>query len=146
MISMFDLPLTEAVYTFTMHDGTVTHIAASTLLGALERKPWPVTSCEIGESLAAALERGDLGVEPPHALRLPDAALERPGVIGEWDDAHICIDGAHRLWRRWQRGDTHFPAYVVPEPLWRLFTIDDMPGSADLWREWHPRRRLTWKL
>lgn len=143
MLSMFDLPITEAVYAFTTHDGQAVHIAASTLLGALERKPWPVTHCVIAPSLVEALERGDLGVEPPHALSLPDAALERPGVVGEWGDgAHICIDGAHRLWRRWKRGDADFPAYVVPEALWRHFQIGDMPGSAEHWREWNKTAQI----
>jgi hypothetical protein len=137
MLSMFDLPITEAVYTFTEKSGNVTHIAASTLKGLLEAKGFPVTHCEIGQSLAEALERGDLGVEPPHALSLPDEALERPGVIGEWRGAHICIDGAHRLWRRWKRGDTDFPAYVVPEYIWRMFEIGDMPGTGEEWREWN---------
>lgn len=138
-ISLSQLPITEAVYTFVEHNGTPTHIAASTLLGGLERpgRVWPVTRCEMAPSLIEALERGDLGVEPPHALRLPLEALERPGIIGEWGDAHISIDGAHRLWRRWQRGDKWFPAYVVPEPAWRAFTIDDMPGSGEEWAAWN---------
>lgn len=137
MISMRDLPITEAVYTFVDKAGTPTHIAASTLLGALERRAYAVTECFIATNLIEALERGDLGVEEPHALRLPDAALERPGIIGQWGDGHISIDGAHRLWRRWKRGDASFPAYVVPEPLWRLCTISDMPGSGAMWKEFN---------
>lgn len=135
MLRMSQLPITEAVYTFVEHNGTPTHIAASTLLRGLERpgKAWPVTRCMIGASLVEALERGDLGVEPPHALRLPESALERPGIIGEWGDTHISIDGAHRLWRRWKRGDADFPAYVVPEAAWREFVIADMPGSGAFW-------------
>lgn len=139
---MRDLPLTEAVYTFTPHDAAPVHIAASTLRGLLETwrhsrtgVAYPVTTCVMDDGLRRALERGDLGVEEAHAMRLPDAALDVPGIIGEWGDTHISIDGAHRLWRRWQRGDREFPAYVVPEVLWREFTITDMPGSGDLWRE-----------
>lgn len=142
MLRMRDLPITEAAYTFVEHNGTATHIAASTLLGALERHAAPVTRCMIAPSLVEALERGDLGVEPPHALRLPLEALERPGIIGEWGDTHIAIDGAHRLWRRWKRGDADFPAYVVPETLWRKFTIADMPGSGEYWREFNKTAQI----
>ena len=142
MLSMRDLPITEAVYTFTTNDGQAIHIAASTLYGALERANWPVTECHMAPTLIAALERGDLGVEEPHALTLPEEALKRPGIIGEWGDAHISIDGAHRLWRRWQRGDHDFPAYVVPEQLWRQFCVHDMPGSADEWRDWNKNAKI----
>lgn len=131
------LPVSDSFYTFVETDGTVTHLAASLLLRTLERphRPYPVTRCEFGETLIAALERGDLGVEPNHARRLPEAALERPGIIGLWGDTHISIDGAHRIWRRWQRGDRWFPAYVVPEAAWRVFTIEGIPGDAETWRE-----------
>lgn len=70
-------------------------------------------------------------------LPLAGATLEVPGVIGEWGEQHISIDGAHRLWRRWKRGDPSFPAYVVPEAAWRAFCICDMPGTGDEWREFN---------
>lgn len=141
-LSMADLPITEAVYTFVDDGGEPTHIAASTLLAALERRNVPAATCIITPSLIAALERGDLGVEEPHALSLPEEALKRPGIIGQWGDKHISIDGAHRLWRRWKRGDTDFPAYYLPEPVWRAFTIVDMPGSGEEWRAWNKSARI----
>lgn len=138
MLSMYDLPITEAVYTFTTNDGQAVHVAASTLRRMIEAHGgYPVTDCEMAPSLIEAMQRGDLGIEEPHAMRLPEEALEVPAIIAEWGDAHVCMDGAHRLWRRWQRGDKTFPAYVVPEALWRQFQISDMPGSADEWREWN---------
>lgn len=129
---MLDLPISESVYTFVCI-GVPTHIAASTLRSALERAQWPVTIAVMGESLAAALEAGSLGVEPAHALTLPDAALAVPCVVCEWGQDHVIADGAHRVWRRWKRGDIDFPAYLVPEPLWREFVIGDMPGSGEFW-------------
>lgn len=135
------LPITEAVYSFVEHDGTATHIAASTLLATLEayRSPkgerMPVTTIHMDAGLLRALERGDLGVEVAHTLRLPEAALERPGIIGQWGEHHISIDGAHRVWRRWKHGDRTFAAYVVPEALWRMYVITDMPGDGATWRE-----------
>jgi hypothetical protein len=146
MLDVRDLPITEAVYTFTDNSGGVTHIAASTLLRGLQDarggQGWPVTLCVIGETLVEALKRGDLGVEPAHALRLPSEALEAPGIIGQWGDAHISIDGAHRLWRRWQRGDTDFPAYVVPEALWREFVIKGIGGSHAQWHHWNKHAQV----
>lgn len=71
MLSMRDLPLAEAVYTFVEHDGTPTHIAASTLLESLEACAWPVTECFIAPSLIEALERGDLGVRAAPCSKAP---------------------------------------------------------------------------
>lgn len=140
-INVTDLPLTEAVYTFVDNDKVPVHIAASTLYRGLQEarggKGWPVTLCVMEQTLIDALKRGDLGVEEEHALTLPEEALERPGIIGAWGDAHICIDGAHRLWRRWQRGDRDFPAYYVPEALWREFTITGLPGTGEEWSDWN---------
>lgn len=132
--SMFDLPLTDPFYTFVDRGGTPTHIACGVLRRALEKsqKAQPYL-CEFGESLIGALKRGELGVEEEHALKLPDTALEAPGIVGQWGSDHILIDGAHRLWRRWQRGDTDFPAYMVPEELWRLFVIYDVPFDGAFW-------------
>lgn len=134
MLYMRDLPLTEAVYTFVAADtGQPTHIAASTLRMILEGLGWEITDCIIAGSLASALARGELGVEPAHALSLPESALEAPGIVCEWQDTHVIADGAHRLWRRWKRGDMAFPAYLVPEPAWRPFVICDMPGDGKFW-------------
>lgn len=132
---LLDRPDTDAVYTFVDHAGEPTHIAASLLLETLQRSNVIPVMCEFGGALIAALERGDLGVEEPHALKLPEEALDAPGIIGQWGDEHISIDGAHRLWRRWKRGDRQFPAYYLPEVVWRRFTIDGMPGDGAFWRD-----------
>lgn len=133
-VSVDDLPLVEAVYTFVDNAGQATHIASSSLRRALEGASWPVSVCEIGGTLVTALENGDLGVEEDHAKGLPDAALETPLIVCAWGEAdHVIADGAHRLWRRWKRGDDDFTAYMVPEAVWRQFTIHDMPGSGAFW-------------
>lgn len=134
MLSMFDLPLSEPVYTFVDGEtGEPTHIATGLLLYALKGSRWPIIECEMAQSLVEALERGDLGVGEPHALSLPEAALNAPIIVCEWGDKHIVADGAHRLWRRWKRGDTGFRAYVLPEKVWRNFTIHDAPGDGKFW-------------
>lgn len=134
-INPFTLPITDAVYTFVNHDGVPVHIASDALLRALKRSDVVPSLCEFGDTLIVALEKGDLGVEEDHALSLPEAALETPLIVGTWGSKHIMIDGAHRLWRRWKRGDRDFNAYYVPEEAWRRFTIDGMPGSGAFWRE-----------
>ena len=122
------------MYTFVEAEKLMpTHIASRVLFDALTRNRVPVTIAHIAPSLVEAMERGDLGIEEPHALKLPEAALDTPAIVGEWGDTHIIIDGAHRLWRRWKRGDTTFPAYLIPEALWRHFTVRDVPGSGVFW-------------
>jgi hypothetical protein len=87
----------------------------------------------MGSGLIDALKRGDLGVEEAHALTLPEAALDTPLLVCQWGNEHVIADGAHRLWRRWQRGDRDFNAYYLPEELWRPWVIHDMPGDGQFW-------------
>lgn len=130
-LSVLDLPPVEPVYTFVDHAGEATHIAAGLLGYALREANWPTGRAEIGGTLADALKAGTLGVEEPHALSLPVEALETPIIVCEWGAGdHVIADGAHRLWRRWKRGDTDLICYMVPEHVWRKFTIYDMPGDT----------------
>lgn len=133
---MLVLATVEAVYTFVdSATGEPTHIASGMLLQAVKRAGVIPLQADIAPSLAAALEAGTLGVEEPHALSLPEAALEAPVLVCEWGDSHVIADGAHRLWRRWRRGDTDFPAYVIPERAWRLFVIpnEEIGGDGAFW-------------
>lgn len=132
----------EPIYTFVDTDGTVTHIASGQLLAALVRAGAVPMLCEMADSLIACLERGDLGVEEHHALKLPESALDAPLTVGIWGDSHIVIDGAHRLWRRWKRGDRDFPAYMVPERGWRLFELHDMPGDGTFWDDFNRNAKV----
>lgn len=134
MMSLRDLPDTEHVYTFVdAITGEPTHIAASTLAAAVKRSALQPVIAEMGGSLVAALEAGTLGVEEDHALKLPESALEEPILVRAWGDTHVIADGAHRLWRRWKRGDKDLICYSIPEEAWRLFIIVDMPGSGEFW-------------
>lgn len=139
MLSMFDLPHDEHVYTFVDREtGQPCHIAVNMLRNALKLARVQPQLCQLGGTLVDALERGDLGVEEPHALRLPDAALETPLIVCQWGESdHVLADGAHRLWRRWKRGDSTFKAYMVREPVWRLFTVHDMPGDGAFWEHFN---------
>lgn len=122
------------VYTFVDDEtGQATHIAVEPLLDAIKRAGVVPMIAEMGDSLIEAIKRGDLNVETDHAATLPDEALDAPCVVGAWGDKHIIIDGSHRLWRRYARGDRDFPAYVIPERAWRLFVIDGMPGDGAYW-------------
>jgi hypothetical protein len=137
MADMLEIDPLGATYTFVNNDAhTATHIASGVLYAHASVK-WPVTRCYFGDSLEAALMRGDLGVEEPHALKLPEEALEVPALVCEWGDKHIVADGSHRLWRRWKRGDQWFPAYVIPEEAWREYEITDVPGGAAYWDDFN---------
>jgi hypothetical protein len=141
--SYLELPITEHVYTFVdKATGEPTHIAATTLRLACEASRLQPILCEIGDTLVDALKAGALGVEEHHALKLQDSALETPLLVCIWGDSHVLADGAHRLWRRWKRGDQSFMAYMVPEPAWRLFTIYDMPGDGSFWDDFNRNAKV----
>lgn len=138
MIPAHMLPPTEQTYTFTTHTGEVYHFAIGQLNAAIKRMAGKLTPVMIpfDQSLLHALKSGDMGVEPDHAARLPLEALERPVLVLAWGDGeHVICDGAHRLWRRMERGDADFPAYFIPPTVWRYFLITGIPGSAELWRK-----------
>lgn len=137
-ISIWEVPDREAIYTFVDDDkGHATHIAATTLREAVERAGIIPQLVMMGESLIEAITGGSLNVEEDHALKLPDEALDTPILVGNWGHKHIIIDGSHRLWRRWKRGDPDFPAYVIPEKAWRRFVIYDMPGDGNFWERFN---------
>lgn len=124
------------VYTFVTKEGEVVHINMVPLKAAIIRVGVTPILAEMGGSLVEALEAGTLGVEEDHALKLPEEALDVPGIVGLWGaNDHIIMDGAHRLWRRWKRGDREFPVYVVPEAAWRLYCIPNelVGGDAAYW-------------
>jgi hypothetical protein len=129
-------------YTFVETNGEPTHIASMVLYKMLAERNWPVTRCFIAPTLIHALKTNSLGVEEPHAVKLPEAALEKPALVCEWGSDHVIADGNHRLWRRWKRGDKWFPAYVVPEAAWRHFTILGMPGTGEFWAEWNKTAKV----
>lgn len=132
-----------AIYTFVDGDtGEPTHIAVEPLLAAIKRSGVIPILAGIGESLVAALERGELGVEEDHALTLPEEALDVPCVVCNWGETHIIADGAHRLWRRWKRGDLEFPVYVVPESAWRLFVVGGIPGDGKYWDHFNRNAKI----
>lgn len=134
---------TATVYTFVDgNTGEPTHIDVTQLSAAIKRAGVTSMLTEITPSLIAALERGDLGVEEPHALTLPDEALDVPCIVCAWGDKHVIADGAHRLWQRWQRGDTDFAVYLVPEKAWRLFVIHDVPGDGKYWDNFNRNAKI----
>lgn len=143
-LSVLDLGLFEPVYTFVdKATGQPVHVASELLNTACKMSGWPIITANMAPSLVAAMEAGTLGVEEEHALKLPKAALDTPLLVLEYNDkSHVIADGAHRLWRRWKRGDTTFPCRVVPEPSWRMFEIYDMPGTGAEWDEFNRTAKI----
>lgn len=145
MLSVLAIDPTGETYGFVDNDkNEVTHIATGVIKRIMAEdliRP-PVTQCMFGESLTQAFERGELGVEEDHAMRLPEEALKVPCLIGLWGKSHIMLDGAHRVWRRLKRGDLDFPAYVMPENVWREFIVYDVPGTAAQWNEFNRHAKI----
>lgn len=133
----------RTVYTFVNSETQQpTHIDVDPLLTAIKRAGVVPMLCEMGDTLEAALERNDLGVEEEHALKLPVEALDVPILVCCWGDTHVVADGAHRLWRRWKRGDKGFPAYVIPERAWRPFVITGLPGDGAFWNDFNRNAKI----
>jgi len=130
------------VYTFVdAATGEPTHILVDVLQRIIDQSGIPPTDCALGESLIDALKEGSLGVEEDYARTLADEALRVPLVVCEWGHTHIIADGAHRLWRRWQRGDANFLAYVVPERIWRACVVD-LPGDGAFWDDFNRTAKI----
>jgi hypothetical protein len=132
-------------YTFvSKDDGQAVHIASGCLARFLKDMVGviPTYEIELDPTVIAAMQRGDLGIEEDHALKLPEEALEAPLIVCEWGGTHIFADGAHRLWRRWKRGDTTFTAWVVPERVWRHFVVMGLPGTGDYWDDFNRNAKV----
>ncbi len=142
---VLDIDPLGTTYTFVASDtGEAIHIASGCLLAFLRHvgEAIPTFEIELDPTVIAAMQRGDLGVEEDHALKLPEAALEAPLIVCEWGGTHIFADGAHRLWRRWKRGDTTFRAWVIPERMWRQFVVMGLPGSGDYWDDFNRNAKV----
>lgn len=143
MIGVF---VTSTVYTFVCSEtGEPTHIDVSSLLRIVQAAGLKPIDAEIGDTLEEALRNGRLGVEEHHALKLPEEALKVPALVCQWGERdHVIADGAHRLWRRWKRGDKTFPVFIIPERVWRAFTIPNevMGGDGAYWDDFNRNAKV----
>lgn len=57
--------------------------------------------------------------DPDVAMDLPDASLERPGFLCEYNSGlKLLVDGNHRLARREIDGALDYPIIIIPQKLW----------------------------
>lgn len=142
MLEAMLLDPTGTTYTFVDNEHQeATHIASKVLWDVVHGR-MTVSLGLFDPTLVEAIERGLLGVEEEHALKLPDEALDVPLLVCQWGDGHVIADGNHRLWRRYKRGDTSFPMYYVPEPVWREFVIYDIPGDSSFWDDFNRNAKV----
>ena len=70
--------------------------------------------------------RSNHGIEQERVDRLAGAYLEEPGISIDWGDGEVTIiDGAHRIVKRQERGDTEMPSYVFHRLLWEQFLLPE---------------------
>lgn len=135
-ISLYRMKRTEQVYTFRYEKtGETKHFAVDQLVAYIKSRGFKPETILFHYDLVKHLaERG--GAEADHFESLPEAALEEPCLLCEMDDgSHVLADGVHRALRRVARGDTHFPAYLVKQPIWERFLIIDFPEGIVDWAD-----------
>ena len=67
------------------------------------------------------------GIEAWKVKRLKEPYLSRPVLLVEYGDGtHLCVDGHHRIVRRWDDGLREVMAWIFPKGEWDQFVIEDM--------------------
>lgn len=132
-ISVFRLPKAEQVYTFKEDKtGELHHFAVDQMNAYIRAALKPELIVIHPDMLKHLVNRG--GWEPDHLANMSDAALEAPCTLIDYGDGtHVLADGVHRVLKHAQKGHDTFPAYVVPERIWRRFLIEDVPREIVDW-------------
>lgn len=79
------------------------------------------------------------GIEPYRVRRAMQSPRWLPLLFAmQPDDTYLMIDGSHTLVARWMLGHTQANAYVIPERIWRHYTVEGMPtwNEEQLARSW----------
>lgn len=124
----------EERFSYTMQStGEVVHIAVERLNRYLAARSWPVKPLLLYEELVMAIATRN-GIELEHLGRITPQKIVQPiTVIDMEDGSHIVCDGSHRLLAWALAGKDRCPAWIVPKPIWRRFTISNTPYSDAEW-------------
>jgi hypothetical protein len=133
MLSITDPRILPTDEVFTVKDalnGETLHFAIGLLQRTIDEVvkeiSWkPVSVAMTQEFYEHAMS--NRGIEQVKLDRLDDPKLRDNPVLmamegTNWQSCHL-IDGHHRYVRRWQRGFRVIKAYMIPEHVWREFTL-----------------------
>lgn len=129
-----ELGPTDQVFTWVDPDTNETlHFAATKALfwcvGAIVRGECTGGLVPLNEQLKRVLTE-QRSIDQEHVKSLTEQQAKMPIVICMMPDGTgLTIDGHHRAWAAFQRGDTEIRAFILEEPQWRRFIIEDVPQS-----------------
>lgn len=95
-------------------------------VGEMRIKKLPV--CE--ESIKNIWERAGITREGLSHIRNEDMPVLLVGFGPEKDNDFIIVDGNHRIVKRWERGLDYVYGYYIPDPVWRMFLVDENIGIS----------------
>jgi hypothetical protein len=131
------LSKSDEVFSWTdARTGGVIHIAVTRLNAYLGGTGWPLVRVVIDPALAEAVAAQNC-IEADHVFAITAERREAPVTMLEMDDGTVLpCDGSHRILRRFIDEVFWVRAFMVPERLWRRFSIEGTPGEEAAWRSY----------
>jgi hypothetical protein len=107
------------------HSKKMVHYNSSGLYRYIEKNPSVVERVNVGFS-RAQIENivTNRGIEKYRLFRLTPEELEHPILMFIMrDGTYLTADGHHRIVRRWMKGQSYTPAYMIPRKIWKKSVI-----------------------
>lgn len=118
----------DEVFSWEDPDTKVLKHFNATMMGryAVEHR-FPVVEFEMTQEVVNFIKKFR-GTEQWKLDRLKEPYLSLPVIMLDCDDGtQLCVDGHHRILRRWAAGVKLVDAYVFPNGEWSQFVIEDLP-------------------
>lgn len=128
MIHVIELPRTDQIFTHMGGDRLApTVFAVSRIRAACDRHIAPVWMTPI-ELHNVEMIYTSRGIEQPRLARAYATRVYAPLLFLTMpDDTQLLADGSHTYVARFLRGHRWALAYIVPQAIWRDYTVDGVP-------------------
>jgi hypothetical protein len=129
-MKVFDGHPMDQIFTHVDPAGVTRHFNASAILRDLLKKKLiehaRYQEVELTADLVKHVEDNH-GIEQDHIERISEADTLLPIMLACFDDGtQCCIDGNHRIVKRWRMGKTTIPAIWIDQKGWEPYLITDM--------------------